>query len=67
MEVGEADVREWVGVTGQAAWSQAEGEGRRPPEGTGRWSRQCGLAGDDGKLRMHSKLEVDNHMHPVES
>lgn len=44
------DVRVWVGVTGRAAWSQAEGEGRSHPEGTGCRSRQCGLAVDDGKL-----------------
>jgi len=48
--VGEVDVRVWVGVTGRAAWSQAEGEGRSHPEGTGCLSWQCGLTVDDGKL-----------------
>lgn len=27
VEVGEVDVRMWVGVTGRAAWSQAEAQG----------------------------------------
>lgn len=53
-------VREWVGATGHAVWSQTGGQGRGHPDDTGCRSWQCGLAVDEGKLRMYSKLVVQN-------